>query len=178
MGARDTLAFVLEYMKVNMQGAMEYRANFLIKAFGMLLNDVAWIAFWFLIFAKFQSINGWGFKDVVLLWSVGTAAFGIATFFFGNWRRIEEIIIKGELDYYLALPRSALLHMLISRSEFSGMGDMMFGIGIAVVHFANAPSSLLLFAVLVPLSTIILVSFAVVIGSVAFFVGGTGVLWQ
>jgi ABC-2 type transport system permease protein len=175
MGVKGLVNFIVAYFRVNIQAAMEYRFNFIILTFGMFINDVAWIIFWWIIFAKFNTIGGWSFNNLLAMYSIITIAFGLATFFVGNWQRISENIIKGRLDYYMVLPKPLLLHMLVSRSEFSGMGDFLFGVVVGVLAFlAGSISSMPFFVLLVAMSTLILISFGIVIGSLTFFAGGTG----
>ncbi len=175
MGARGLLNFIMAYFKLNLQSAMEYRFNFIILAFGMFINDVAWIVFWWIIFAKFNTINGWNFGNLLAMYSIVTIGFGAATFFVGNWQRIAENVIKGRLDYYMVLPKPLLIHMLISRSDFSGMGDLLFGIVVGTFAFlAGAVSSVPFFILLTAMSTLILISFGIIIGSLSFYFGGTG----
>lgn len=47
------VSFVWEYMKVNMAMEMEYRAAFLARMFGMIVNDCMWLCFWVMYFTRF-----------------------------------------------------------------------------------------------------------------------------
>lgn len=174
MGVKKFLEFIIAYTKMNIQAAMEYRASFIIRALGMFLNDGAWIIFWLIIFTKFSTINGWSFNTVLLLFSIITIGFGFATFFLGNWSKITNLIIMGKLDYYLTLPKPSLPHILVSRSDFSGLGDFFFGIAIALFALPHTIPAILLFVGLTIMSMIILVSLGVIVGSLTFFMGGTG----
>lgn len=174
MAVRKMLEFFAAYAKVNMQVAMEYRMNFIVQAGGMIINNIAWLIFWMIFFAKFPAVNGWGFNDVAMMFSIITMVFGITTFVFGNFRYMADIIIKGNLDYYLALPKSPLLHMLISRSNFSGAGDFLFGLAVFIFVAAINLQSAFLFSILMAMSLIMLLHFAIIIGSLTFFIGGTG----
>lgn len=174
MAVKGIINFFAAYVKTNMQSAMEYRMNFIVQTVGMIVNDLAWLIFWLIFFAKFPAINGWGFNDVVMMLSIVTMSYGIMTFFFGNFRWMADIIIKGSLDYYLALPKSPLLHMLISRSNFSGAGDFLFGLAIFIFAVPLNIQFVLLFSVLMAMSLLIFLHFAIIIGSLTFFIGGTG----
>ncbi len=174
MAVRKTLEFFAAYVKVNMQAAMEYRMNFVVQAGGMIISDIAWLIFWLIFFAKFPAVNGWGFNDVVMMYSIITMAYGLTTFVFGNFRYMADIIIKGNMDYYLALPKPPLLHMLISRSNLSGAGDFLFGLAIFFFVVPINLQSILLFSILMAMSFTMFLHFAIIIGSLTFFMGGTG----
>lgn len=171
------LGFVIQYLKNNIASAMEYRVSFIMQSVGMFLNDFAWIILWFLIFLNANNIKGWYYQDMLLLMSIITASYGLNAFIFGNWNRISEIIIRGELDFYMALPKPPLLHILISRANFSGLGDFAFGM--VLLPFTGIDlSKLPLYLLLMVLVQIISLCFMIIINSSTFFIGGTGKLQE
>jgi len=125
---RSNLHFVLAYLRLNLSAAVEYRAAFLAQVLGMMLNDLVFIIFWGLYFARFPAVGGWGIQDVALLWAVAGTSIGLSAALLGNCTRIATIIVQGQLDYYLGLPRDTLLHVLVSRSGLAGWGDVCFGL--------------------------------------------------
>ena len=166
-----TLRFGLAYLGLNLSAAMEYRAAFLLQAVGMLLNDCVFVFFWVLYFARFPDVSGWGIRDVALLWAVAATAIGLSATLVGNCTRVATIIVQGQLDYYLGLPRDTLLHVLISRSGMAGWGDVLFGL-LAYAFFGRFdPPTLALYVVLVATSLLIYTSFNVLAGSLGFWIG-------
>src|SRR5713101_5332127 len=125
---KKTLRFVLAYLALNLSAALEYRAAFLLQALGMMLNDVVFFVFWVVYFARFSNVGGWGPGDVALLWAVAATSIGLSAALFGNCTRLATIVVQGQLDYYLSLPKDTLLHLLISRSGLAGWGDVVFGL--------------------------------------------------
>ncbi|MBT7497642.1 hypothetical protein HN662_04890 [Candidatus Woesearchaeota archaeon] len=158
-----------EYLKVALSTAMEYKINFIIQVLAMVFNDVVWIIFWLIFFNRFQNVGGWVLGDMLMLYAIITLSYGLSSVFFGNRNRIAEIVNQGKLDFYLALPKNVLFHVLISRSSFYGLGDVVFGIILAFIVLSLA--SLSLFLILVLASTSILLSVAILSGSLAFFFG-------
>ena len=69
-----------------------------------------------------------GMQDMFLLMSIVALGFGPGFTFFGNALQLSRIIAQGQLDYYLALPRSVLLSVLASRMTNSALGDMAYGV--------------------------------------------------
>src|SRR5213594_4103103 len=115
------IRFFGDYVKANFLIALEYRVSFLTQAFGLLINDAMWVTFWWIYFTRFQVLGeGWRMEDVLGLWAVGAASFGWSVGFFGNTLRLAGMIAQGELDYYLALPKNVLLHVLVSCMELTG----------------------------------------------------------
>ncbi len=167
----STLRFVLAYLRLNLSAAVEYRAAFLAQALGMMLNDLVFIIFWGLYFARFPSVGGWGIQDVALLWAVAATSIGLSAALLGNCTRIATIVVQGQLDYYLSLPKDTLLHVLVSRSGMAGWGDVGFGLlAYAVFGRLDVPT-IGLYAALVLASMLTFVAFGVLAGSLGFWIG-------
>lgn len=155
------------YLKISIKTALEYRLNFIVQTISMILNDLVWMIFWFIIFNKFTQINGWKMQDMILLYTVILVAYGITGVFFGNRSKIAISIVEGRLDYYMTLPKNILYHLLTSRASWFSLGDLLLGMGLA---FAFIPlNQVPLYILLVILSSIIILSFSIISGSLAFF---------
>jgi ABC-2 type transport system permease protein len=169
MAIKQNLELFKEYIKVNVSMALEYRFSFIVQSVTMLLNDLVWILFWWIFFSKFQIINGWTMQHMIMLYALLTFSYGVGSVFFGNKNYISSIISEGRLDFYLNLPKNILFHTLISRSNWFGLGDIIFGLTLAgiVLSIKQWP----LFLLLSIISATILIAFAVLTGSLAFFFG-------
>jgi len=166
-----TLRFVLAYLSLNLSAAMEYRAAFLVQAVGMLLNDLFFMAFWLLYFARFPNVAGWGPADVGQVWAIAAVSIGLSATLFGNCTRLATIIVQGQLDYYLGLPKNTLVHLLVSRSGMAGWGDVAFGLLAFIVFGRLDVPSIALYVVLVVVSMLIYVAFNVLAGCLGFWIG-------
>ncbi len=162
-----TLRFVLAYLSLNLSAALEYRAAFLAQAVGMLLNDLFFMAFWLLYFARFPNVAGWGPADVGQVWAIAAVSIGLSATLFGNCTRLATIIVQGQLDYYLGLPKNTLVHLLVSRSGMAGWGDVAFGLLAFIVFGRLDVPSIALYVVLVVISMFIYVAFNVLAGCLA-----------
>jgi ABC-2 type transport system permease protein len=169
--AVSTLSFVSAYLRVNLAAAMEYRASFITQCVGMMLNDAIMFVFWWLYFERFPAVRGWELRDVVMLWAVVATSFGLAVTLFGNSSRLATLIVQGQLDYYLALPRDVLLHVLVSRMSLPGWGDVAFGLAAFLLAGRLDPATIVLYSVLVGASMAVFLAFQVLAGSLAFFIG-------
>jgi len=125
---RSELIFLIAQWKTNFSSAMEYRAAFISQIVGMFINDSVLFVFWVVFFDRFKQIRGWGAADMFLLFSIVALGYGLAFTFFGNALQLSRVIAQGQLDYYLALPRSVLLNVLASRMSNPALGDVSFGL--------------------------------------------------
>jgi ABC-2 type transport system permease protein len=150
---------------------MEYRWSFVSQVSFMVLNDFLLLFFWWLIFGKVETIGGWTFADVITMHAVLAASYGLSVSVFGNVNRLARIIAEGQLDYYLLLPRNPLLHALVSRSDLSGLGDVAFGLAAFCLFTPVTLGRLVLFVIVSLASCTVYTCFAVITGSIAFFIG-------
>jgi ABC-2 type transport system permease protein len=171
--------FVWAYVTANVQGALEYRASFASQVFTMIVNDTIWLVFWLAYFGKFQSVAGWGRDEIVMLWSVVASGFGLGMAICGNANRLAGMIARGEMDFFLALPKPVLPHALISRMNLTAPGDVIFGLLVFGVLIHPTPLQWALFAIFTVTSALILVASTVIFQSLAFWLGnGEGIAQQ
>ena len=166
---KSYLMLFKEYVKITLATAMEYRANFIIQTGAMVFNNLIWLMFWWIFFEKFKAVEGWGMQEVILLYAVVTLAYGLAAFFFGNRNKIATIVSQGKLDFYLNLPKDVLFHTLVSKSSAFGMGDIVFGLILAVIAVPLIKWPLFLFLSLTGM--LLFISFGILAGSLAFYLG-------
>jgi len=151
--------------------AFEYRAAFLTQAIGMMLNDICWVACWWIYHQKFPVVNGWQFEDTMILFGLNCFAFGLFVTFLGGSFDISRMIYRGELDYYLTFPKNVLWHVALSNVLFSGVGDIVYGIGAFFVFADPSLEGVIIFMLAAIFAAIGMFSFMVIVHSISFFVG-------
>lgn len=167
------LRFMGAYFVANLQAAMEYRTAFWAQILIMLGNDSLWLLFWWSYFQQFPLVHGWQATNVVVIWSISAFGFGLGVAALGNAPKLAALIMNGGLDAYLGMPRYALLHICISATDPTGWGDVLFGMGAFVLLLHPDVLHFALFFLLGIMVALIYVSFMVILGSLAFFLGNT-----
>jgi ABC-2 type transport system permease protein len=113
------------------------------QALFMVLNNMVFFVFWWVLFRRVPEVRGWRLADVELLFGTTATSFGLVVAVTGGVRHLGRAIEEGELDTLLAQPKPTLLYALGMRSSASGFGDVVSGIGFLVVSghatLANAP---------------------------------------
>ncbi len=168
--------FLIELWKTNLSSAMEYRANFISQVVGMIINDGIYFVFWLLFFDRFKVVRGWSMSDMVLLFAIITTGYGLAFVGFGNAMNLADLIAQGRLDYYLALPRDVLLHVLASRSLLSAWGDLTFGLLAFLFTGRFTLPEIALWMLASVCSGAVLVSSFAIFGCLSFWLGNASVL--
>jgi ABC-2 type transport system permease protein len=172
----DYVRLAFSYIRLNLNAQLEYRGAFLSEVISMFLNDCVWIVFWVFFFMRFPILQGWVLEDVVTLWSVSAAGFGLAYGFMGNGLYLARIIAQGELDVWMMHPRAVLPHVLLGRMSASAWGDVLFGY---IVYLSLVRPDFVHFVLFVGLSisvAILCVGFSILTGSLGFFIGNAGAI--
>lgn len=158
---------------------MEYKTNFLIQSFGMVLNNLAFIFFWWVLFHRLdQEIGGYNFEQLMMIWAIGSAGFGLSQVLFGNSMHLTRLIVDGQLDSYMLQPKNLLWNILISRTSIMAWGDLFFGGVLFVVATPVSLFKLLLFLLIVVLAGFLFTAVMVLANTLTFYLGRSSALGQ
>jgi ABC-type uncharacterized transport system, permease component len=176
MEVKKHIKLVWLYFKFNLAASMEYRASFLIQVFGMILNNMTFIFFWWVIFGKVGLVADYGMKDVMFIWALTSSCFGFAHILFGNFSNIKNVIINGELDTYLLQPKNVYINVLCSRTVISAWGDLIYGLVLFPIAYGFNPLKILLFLGFTVFGGLLFVSLLATVETLTFFFGNSSAL--
>lgn len=170
------LNLAIAYVRLNWNAHMEYRGAFVSQLLAMLLNNLMWVAFWGLFFTRFPVLRGWSVQDVVTLWAIAAAGFGLAHAIYGNALQLAKLIAQGQLDVWMLYPRMLLPHLLLGHMNATSWGDLLFGYG---VYLGFVHPDIVHFVWFIGLTTSVaalFVGFSVLTGSLSFYMGNASAL--
>ena len=148
------------------------RTNFILNSAGMVLNDFFFLILWYMFFAGFRQVGGWGLPDVARLLGITMMVVAISGVFFGGYRDMAATILRGEIDALLTQPKTILPRLLARDSIPTAWGDLVVGIWMlctfAGLGWTDIPAVLLALVC----GTTIYVSSAVAYASLAFWFTG------
>ena len=173
MEVKKNIKLIAMYFKFNISASMEYRASFLMQTFGMIINNASFIFFWWVLFENVESIGGYGFKHVMMLWAISSSSFGLTFILFGNIRNISRMIINGELDTYLLQPKDVLINIISSSTVVSAWGDLFYGIILFIAVNGFHLGDFLLFILFNITASLLFSSVLVFANSLTFFIGNS-----
>lgn len=159
------------YVVLNFKSEMEYRSAFISQAAGMLINDCIWLALWVFFFNRFPVLGNWNQNDLITMWAVLAAGYGVGHGIAGNTSHLAGIIVKGQLDTWLLYPRAVLPHLLFGKMSVTSWGDVLFGIFAYVLLVHPSLPSFALFLFLVVSIALLFVGFGILSASLCFFLG-------
>lgn len=131
---KNSINFILKSLKCNMKSALEYKKSFVIQTIFMIVNNLFFLVYWIVVFTiNDGNLNGLVMKDILLLWSIPTGAWGLSNFLFRGLREIDSLIISGGLDTYLLQPKNMILNIATSKTDFGACGDLLYGLVIGII---------------------------------------------
>jgi ABC-2 type transport system permease protein len=175
---KKSLRLIGYYFKFNISSVMEYRVSFLLQSFGMILNNSAFIFFWWILFNNVSSIGGYGFKDEMLLWAISSTSYGICFVVFGNVNQITRMILNGELDTYLLQPKDPLVNIACSKTIVSAWGDTLYGVILFFILRGFDFKGFLLFLLFCITGALMFACVLVTFHSLSFYAGNVEALSQ
>lgn len=120
--------FLLALSWTNLKSALALRGSFWLQVAFMILNNLTYFVFWWVLFARIPTLRGYGIHEVYALFGTSAAGFGFVYAMLGGVRHLGRFIDEGELDPLLVQPKPTLLYALGSRSQPSGWGDAISGL--------------------------------------------------
>lgn len=168
---RKLLGFMKQYFGANLQSAMEYRGAFISQVVFMFINNVMLLFFWWVLFSKIDSLNGWSFSHILLLYAFVSGSYAAQALLFGGSFTISTAIADGRLDFYLTTPKPILLHLVISRSSAPAWGDALFALLIYALAAKPSLVGMVVFVILCFGGGLVMTSFAVITHSLSFWLG-------
>lgn len=172
MEVKNQLKVTYQSIKYALQREMLNKTTFISNIIFMILNNACFIVQWIILYSLKEDVGGYSFKQVLLLWGIAAATYGVSRFFFKDSLDLSEIINSGKLDNYLIQPKNVLISCITSSVEVSAIGDMIYGF-IMLCIFGLSIKNLLLFVLCTILGGLIIVSIAVIFGSLSFWFSRT-----
>ncbi|MBO0722948.1 MAG: ABC-2 family transporter protein [Blastocatellia bacterium] len=173
---RSYPSLALAYTRLNLNAQLEYRGAFLSQVVAMFINDMVWVIFWGLFFTRFPVLRGWNVKDVITVWAIAAAGFGLAHAIFGNSLHLASLIAQGQLDVWLLYPRPLLSHLLLGRMSATAWGDALFGYAVYLIFVRPDLTHLVLFIALSLSVGLLFIGFSIMSGSLSFYLGNAASL--
>lgn len=123
-------------------------------------------------------VRGWTSKDVITLWAISAAGYGVAYSFCRNVNNIPYLIVRGQLDAWMLYPRALLPHLMVGTMSASAIGDALFGYAVYGTFVRPDLTHFLLFVILSLAVAIVFVGFSILVGSLSFYLGNVETLGE
>ena len=165
---KNQLRVCLLSIKYNIMREMVNKVTFLTNVCFMVLNNASILVQWFILFRLREDVGGYTMREIMLLWGLTAASFGLSHILFARAFSLSELIIKGKLDAYLVQPKNVLVSVITSSTDVSAIGDFLYGVAL-VCACRPGVSSFFLFLLFTVTGMTIFTAFALLVGSLSFW---------
>ena len=120
--------------KINIKVMLEYRADFIIALITNIPIQMMELLFIWAIFLNINSLKGWSFYEITLIYGIMLMSKGICETFFNNLFDLGKGYLKsGKFDVLLTKPMNSLFGMISSYFYAGAIGNFIIGITIITI---------------------------------------------
>jgi ABC-2 type transport system permease protein len=166
-------------MRVNWRSALEYRTNFIFEGLLSVLEVGMYLFYWRLFFEISDGIPGTTYDQMAALVAFNHVIYAGADTLMGNrvWGATDSIV-NGQLDVYLAQPRSAVFQLFFSGAQPMRALQIVTGTTLYFLFVPATPASIGLYLFGLLIGTSIFSSWIVAMHSVTFVLGNAVVVYK
>jgi len=120
----SALRLYFKFLSIHIRSAMQYKSSFLLTVVGQFLGSfTAFIGITFM-FARFDTVAGYTYNEVLLCFGSILMAFSLAECFARGLDTFPSLIIGGGFDRILVRPRGEIFQVIASKAELTRIGRL------------------------------------------------------
>jgi len=135
-GKGEMMQLYFRYLSVLLKSQMQYKLSFVLLSFGQMFLAMNMFLGIYFLFARFHSVDGFSYSEVLLCLSVILMGFSLAEVVFRGFDTFSSIISNGEFDRILVRPRGAVYQVLCAKFELTRIGKLLPALVILVYAMA------------------------------------------
>ncbi len=121
------------FLKAHFKKQMQYRLATTLMFIAQVLTTGAMLVSIYFLMERFNIVDGWDFKQILLTYSVSMFSFSFTECFFRGMDTFSGFIKRGEVDRMLVRPRGIVSQALCCDFEFSKIGRCLFALVTLIV---------------------------------------------
>lgn len=125
-----TLPVIFALYRAAIRAEMQYRVNFVMLLVLGVVYQSSGFAFVWIVLRHFDTIAGWTFPQVALLYSLRLLAHATWVVPFNQVERLEETIREGRFDRFLVRPLNPFLQVVTARAQINVIGDVVAAVAL------------------------------------------------
>jgi len=133
----DGLRLYIRLVGISMQARLQYRADFIMGAFSVIMLNVINLALIGIIVYRFVALNGWNIWQLFFLYCLWLLGHSLYSLFFWHFWDLEEDLIRGTFDQFLLRPASVFIQYIGREVQYIGFADMFVAITGIVLAYIN-----------------------------------------
>ena len=144
----------------SIKSMVEYRVDFIVGMISQILYELIEIIFIIIVFKNTNSINGWNFYEVLLLFGLLNIALGYVDLLFDEMYEVGPHYIKdGSFDLILLRPIHPIISIMSKSQSLTAFGYIVIGLTVSII-------SLIKLNIIINLQTILFILFITLIGGI------------
>ena len=168
MEVKKHIRISLLSIKYSIMMQMLNKVTFITNVIFMILNNASFIIQWLVLFNIKDSVGGFTFKQVLLLWGIASGTYGISHLFFEEAFNLSKLIINGKLDSFMVQPKNVLISVITSRSKISALGDLIYGY-IVLLFYGITLKNFIIYTFAIICGGLIVTEISVIYNSLCFW---------
>jgi len=128
----------MKYFAINLKAQMQYKATFILNILGRIVVAFATVVCVWVMFSRFNSVDGFSLSQVLLCTAVTLMAFSIAEVFARGFDIFPRLLGNGQFDRFLVRPRNVIFQVLASQMEFARLGILIQAIAVFCYAIPNS----------------------------------------
>lgn len=115
---------ISQYIKARMQ----YKADFFISTFGMLMTNAAGLFSFWVVFRTIPVLKGWNYYEICFIYAFSLLAMSPVQIFFDNLWQLRRHLTEGTFIKYYFKPLPMLFYYTSEVFDLKGLGQLAFGV--------------------------------------------------
>lgn len=127
------------YFKIiaqDFKSKMSYRADFIISTLGMIMTNISGFIGFYIMFQKFETINGWNYYEMLFLYGFSLIALTPMQCLFDNNWNLRFVVEDGSFIKYCFRPINIFFYYISEVFDVKGLGQLLMG-GITLTYAWN-----------------------------------------
>lgn len=109
----------LKYFSIHIKSQMQHKVSFVLMFFGQLIISFSIFMTIYFMFSKFNQVDGFTYKEVLLCFSIVLASYSLAETFARGFDLFGNIISNGEFDRIMVRPRNEIFQVLATKVDLA-----------------------------------------------------------
>ncbi|MCX7923000.1 MAG: ABC-2 family transporter protein [Clostridia bacterium] len=119
----------LAFFKQQVKSLMEYKIDFMLGMIGLSIQQVANFLLIFVAFTQIKAMGAYSFNEILLFYGYSQIIRGIDHVYNDNiWAVANAKIKDGEFALYQIRPINTIIHIVIEKVQFDGIGEFLLGV--------------------------------------------------
>lgn len=130
----DTMHLAGVYTKYVMKSWFQYKVDAILRSLAVFLREATGIFVIYFTLLKFNTLNGWNIYEMMFLFSLLFATYGILIIFFTGLRDFGLTVRNGNFDRFILRPRGLLFQLIFCNADwFAAVGHGGLGLTLFII---------------------------------------------